>query len=108
MMEPEYPPPFSLPSGSTQWLFQGAAAASKFLAVIWVNSQGARRARHDGSWLPSAECQLQCLDVSRRLFIIHATAGALHPRVTVIVDTHANAPSPYTDLRTYRDIYLGV
>jgi len=40
-----------------------------------------------GSWVAFTERQLQYLDVSRRLFIIHATPGALQPTVTTIVDT---------------------
>lgn len=43
--------------------------------------------RHEESWVPFAERQLQYLDASRRLFILHATPGALHPTVTTIVDT---------------------
>jgi hypothetical protein len=34
------------------------------------------------------ERQLQYLDASRRLFIIHATPGALQPTITTIVDTN--------------------
>ena len=40
-----------------------------------------------GSWVAFAERQLQYLDACRRLFIIHATPGALQPTVTTIVDT---------------------
>lgn len=40
----------------------------------------------DGSWVALAERQLQYLDFSRRLFIIHTTPGARQPRVTTIVD----------------------
>jgi hypothetical protein len=46
------------------------------------------------TWVPFAERQLQYLKASRRLFIIHATLGALHPRVTTIVDTRANNRQP--------------
>ena len=38
-------------------------------------------------WVPFTERQLQYLDASRRLFIIHATPGALQPTITTIVDT---------------------
>ena len=41
-----------------------------------------------GSWVAFAERQLQYLDACRRLFIIHATPGALQPTVTTIVDTN--------------------
>ena len=41
-----------------------------------------------GSWVAFAERQLQFLDACRRLFIIHATPGALQPTVTTIVDTN--------------------
>ena len=37
-------------------------------------------------WMPFTERQLQFLDVCRRLFIVHATPGALTPTVTTIVD----------------------
>ena len=40
------------------------------------------------AWVPFTERQLQYLDASRRLFIIHATPGALQPTVTTIVDTN--------------------
>ena len=39
------------------------------------------------SWIPFTERQLQFLDAYRRIFIIHATPGALQPVVTTIVDT---------------------
>jgi hypothetical protein len=39
------------------------------------------------SWVPFTERQLQFLDACRRIFIIHATPGALQPTVTTIVDT---------------------
>jgi hypothetical protein len=39
------------------------------------------------AWVPFTERQLQYLDASRRLFIIHATPGALQPTITTIVDT---------------------
>jgi hypothetical protein len=38
------------------------------------------------AWVVFTERQLQYLDASRRLFIIHATPGALQPTVTTIVD----------------------
>src|SRR6478672_1063882 len=41
-----------------------------------------------GSWVAFAERQLQYLDACRRLFIIHATPGALQPTVTTIVDVN--------------------
>ena len=41
-----------------------------------------------GAWVAMTERQLQYLDVCRRLFIIHATPGALHPTVTSIVDVN--------------------
>ena len=44
--------------------------------------------QQDGSWVAFAECQLQYLEACRRLFIIHATPGALQPTVTTIVDTN--------------------
>lgn len=40
-----------------------------------------------GSWVAFTERQLQYLDACRRIFIIHATPGALQPTVTTIVDT---------------------
>ena len=42
--------------------------------------------QHNGSWVAFAERQLQFLDASRRIFIIHATPGALQPSVTTIMD----------------------
>lgn len=47
-----------------------------------------------GSWVAFAERQLQYIDACRRLFIIHATPGALQPTVTTIVDTNTRASSP--------------
>jgi hypothetical protein len=44
-----------------------------------------------GSWVNFAERQLQYLDACRRLFIIHATPGALQPTVTTIVDVNRKA-----------------
>lgn len=41
-----------------------------------------------GSWVAFTERQLQFLDASRRIFIIHATPGAIQPSVTTIVDTN--------------------
>ena len=41
----------------------------------------------DGEWLVFAERQLQFIDACRRLFIIHATPGALQPTISTIVDT---------------------
>lgn len=49
---------------------------------------------HQDAWIPFAERQLQYIEASRRLFIIHATPGALHPRVTTIVDTRSRATPP--------------
>jgi hypothetical protein len=43
--------------------------------------------QHGESSVAFAERQLQYLDACRRLFIIHATPGALQPTVTTIVDT---------------------
>ncbi len=40
------------------------------------------------AWVVFTERQLQYLDASRRLFIIHATPGALQPTITTIVDTN--------------------
>ena len=40
-----------------------------------------------GAWMPFTERQLQYLDAYRRLFIVHATPGAITPTVTTIVDT---------------------
>ncbi len=45
--------------------------------------------QQDGSWVAFTERQLQFLDASRRIFIIHATPGAIQPTVTTIVDTNA-------------------
>lgn len=45
------------------------------------------------SWVAFAERQLQYLNACRRLFIIHATPGALQPTVTTIVDISRNAPA---------------
>lgn len=45
-----------------------------------------------GSWVAFAERQLQFLDACRRIFIIHATPGALQPTITTIVDTTAMVP----------------
>jgi hypothetical protein len=39
------------------------------------------------AWVVFTERQLQFLDASRRLFIVHATPGAIAPTVTTIVDT---------------------
>jgi hypothetical protein len=39
------------------------------------------------SWVAFAERQLQFLDATRRIFILHATPGAQQPTVTTIVDT---------------------
>lgn len=50
-----------------------------------------------GSSVAFAERQLQYIDACRRLFIIHATPGALQPTVTTIVDINAKAgplPAP--------------
>ena len=44
-----------------------------------------------GAWVPFTERQLQYLDACRRIFIIHATPGALQPTVTTIVDTAARS-----------------
>ena len=46
-----------------------------------------------GSWVAFAERQLQYLDACRRLFIIHATPGALQPTVTTIVDINMRVSS---------------
>lgn len=43
--------------------------------------------QQEGSWIAFAERQLQFLDATRRIFIIHATPGAIQPTVTTIVDT---------------------
>lgn len=43
--------------------------------------------QHGGSWVAFTERQLQYLDASRRLFIVHMTPGAITPTVTTIVDT---------------------
>lgn len=39
------------------------------------------------SWIAFTERQLNYVDATRRIFIIHATLGALQPVVTTIVDT---------------------
>jgi hypothetical protein len=44
------------------------------------------------AWVPFTERQLQYLDASRRLFIIHATPGALQPTITTIVDVDRRVP----------------
>ncbi|MCX6876928.1 MAG: hypothetical protein NTW21_24405 [Verrucomicrobia bacterium] len=44
------------------------------------------------AWVPFTERQLQFLDACRRIFIIHATPGALQPSVTTIVDTMPALP----------------
>ena len=43
--------------------------------------------RRDDDWVVFTERQLQYIDACRRIFIIHATPGALAPSVTTIVDT---------------------
>ncbi|MCF7675398.1 MAG: hypothetical protein K9N23_18295 [Akkermansiaceae bacterium] len=48
--------------------------------------------RQGESWVPFTERQLQYLDAYRRVFIIHATPGALQPSVTTIVDTNNEVP----------------
>lgn len=48
--------------------------------------------QHAGSWIAFAERQLQYVDACRRLFIVHATPGALQPTVTTIVDTNPRVP----------------
>ena len=47
-----------------------------------------------GAWVAFAERQLQFLNVTRRIFIIHATPGAIQPTVSTIVDTVNAAPPP--------------
>ncbi|MEY3395883.1 MAG: hypothetical protein RL346_2120 [Verrucomicrobiota bacterium] len=42
---------------------------------------------HHDSWIAFAERQLHYIDATRRIFIIHATPGALQPAVSTIVDT---------------------
>ena len=49
--------------------------------------------RRGASWVPFTERQLQYLDAYRRIFIIHATPGALQPSVTTIVDTDNEVPA---------------
>jgi hypothetical protein len=44
----------------------------------------------DGSSAVFAERQLQYIEACRRIFIIHATPGALQPTVTTIMDTNIN------------------
>jgi hypothetical protein len=44
--------------------------------------------QQDGAWVAFAERQLQFLDACRRIFIIHATPGAIQPTITTIVDTN--------------------
>ena len=46
--------------------------------------------QHGEQSVAFAERQLQYIDASRRLFIIHATPGAQQPTVTTIVDTAPN------------------
>jgi hypothetical protein len=49
------------------------------------------------AWVVFTERQLQYLDASRRLFIIHATPGALQPTITTIVDIMPTlTPKPAT------------
>lgn len=45
--------------------------------------------QHGESWIPFTERQLQYIDACRRIFIVHATPGALQPTITTIVDTLA-------------------
>lgn len=49
--------------------------------------------QHGESWIPFTERQLQFTDACRRLFIVHATPGALQPSISTIVDTFTGAPS---------------
>ena len=49
---------------------------------------------HQDAWIPFAERQLQYVEASRRIFIIHSTEGALHPRVSTIVDTRLQEAAP--------------
>jgi hypothetical protein len=47
------------------------------------------------AWVPFTERQLQYLDACRRIFIVHATPGALQPTVITIVDTAVSVtPAP--------------
>lgn len=46
------------------------------------------------TWIPFTERQLQYIDASRRLFIVHATPGALAPTVSTIVDTSLPSSAP--------------
>ncbi len=46
--------------------------------------------QRDDSWMTFTERQLQYLNASRRLFIVHATPGALQPTVTTIFDITRN------------------
>lgn len=48
--------------------------------------------QQEGAWVAFAERQLQYLVACRRLFIIHATPGALQPTVTTIVDINRRVP----------------
>jgi hypothetical protein len=50
--------------------------------------------QQEGSWIAFAERQLQFLNATRRIFIIHATPGALQPTISTIVDTVVAAPPP--------------
>jgi hypothetical protein len=43
--------------------------------------------QHGEVWIPFTERQLQFTDACRRIFIVHATPGALQPTITTIVDT---------------------
>lgn len=44
--------------------------------------------KKDDAWVVFTERQLQYIDACRRLFIIHATPGALQPTITTIVDVN--------------------
>lgn len=48
--------------------------------------------KDEESWVAFTERQLQFLDAFRRVFIIHATPGAIQPTVTTIVDTAPARP----------------
>lgn len=47
--------------------------------------------RQDDAWMVFAERQLHYQNVCRRLFIVHATPGAVQPTVTTIVDVSRGA-----------------
>ena len=71
-------------------MFTATKASSRVPPVSKVNEFNMAQThfyfQQGNSWMAFTERQLQYLDAWRRLFIVHATAGALTPTVTTIVD----------------------